>query len=215
MSKQPYTKEWLEKLCAESYSLAEVLRKAGRSGGGAQTTLKKKIEEFNIDISHFTGQLWNKGKTKETDSRLAAVSQKLTKYNIEEVFCKDSSISQKVLRTYIKNYKVIPYNCETCGCDGNWQNGIIPLEVHHKDGDNTNNEISNLCYLCPNCHSLTDNYRGKNKEKNNNSTNISDEQFIEALKNNENIRQALIKLGLSPAGANYSRAKRLLEKINN
>jgi hypothetical protein len=51
-------------LCAESFSLAEVLRKAGRKGGGSQQTLKKKIQEFNIDTSHFTGQLWNKGKTK-------------------------------------------------------------------------------------------------------------------------------------------------------
>ena len=39
-----YDKEWLEELCKDSYSLAEVLRKAGRKqGGGAQETLKKKI----------------------------------------------------------------------------------------------------------------------------------------------------------------------------
>ena len=51
-----YTKEWLEELCKDSYSYAEVLRKAGRQpGGGAQRTLRQKIEEFNIDISHFTG----------------------------------------------------------------------------------------------------------------------------------------------------------------
>ena len=60
---KPYTKEWLEQLCAESFSLAEVLRKAGRKGGGSQQTLKKKIQEFNIDTSHFTGQTWNKGKS--------------------------------------------------------------------------------------------------------------------------------------------------------
>jgi len=36
--------------------------------------------------------------------------------------------------------------------------------LHHEDGDNSNNEISNLCYLCPNCHALTDNYRGRNKD---------------------------------------------------
>ena len=58
MALQKYTKEWLEGLCADSYSLAEVLRKAGRKqAGGNQETLKKKIAEFNIDISHFTGQL--------------------------------------------------------------------------------------------------------------------------------------------------------------
>lgn len=214
MSKQPYTKEWLEELCAESYSLAEVLRKAGRSGGGSQSTLKKKIEEFGIDTSHFTGQLWSKGKTKETDSRLAAASKNFEKYTLDEVFCKNSKITQHGLRGYIERYKVIEYKCEKCGCDGHWLDGTINLELHHVDGDNHNNEINNLIYLCPNCHSLTDNFRGRNKQRSSSEI-ISDEQFIEALKNNENIRQALIALGLTPAGANYTRAKRLLEKINN
>ena len=59
MSLRKYTKEWLEELCKESYSYAEVLKKAGRKqGGGAQATLKQKINEFNIDVSHFTGQKW-------------------------------------------------------------------------------------------------------------------------------------------------------------
>lgn len=54
MERQPYTKEWLEKACKESYSLREVLIKAGRApqGGGSYSLLKKKIQEFNIDISH-------------------------------------------------------------------------------------------------------------------------------------------------------------------
>ena len=49
-----YDKEWLTELCADSYSYAEVLRKAGRKqGGGAQATLKKKIEEFGIEKERF------------------------------------------------------------------------------------------------------------------------------------------------------------------
>ena len=62
MSLKAYTKEWLEELCAESISYAEVLKKAGRKqGGGSQATLKRKIEEFGIDISHFKGMGWSKG----------------------------------------------------------------------------------------------------------------------------------------------------------
>ena len=58
MALRKYDKEWLEELCKDSYSLAEVLRKAGRKqAGGNQETLKRKIKEFNIDISHFTGSL--------------------------------------------------------------------------------------------------------------------------------------------------------------
>jgi len=115
MALQKYTKEWLEELCKDSFSLAEVLKKAGRKqGGGSQETLKKKIQEFNIDISHFTGQLWNKGKTKEEDNRIKGNE----KYSLEEVFCKNSPVTQKVLRGYVERHNILEYKCETCGCDG-------------------------------------------------------------------------------------------------
>ena len=133
------------------------------------------------------------------------------KYHITEVICKNSKVTQKVLREYLRRYSLLPYVWENCGCDGHWQNGIISLELDHKDGDNTNNELSNLRYLCPNCHALTDTYRGRNKKKVSSNT-ISENEFVEALQTTSNIRQALLKLGLTPAGANYSRAKELLEK---
>ena len=160
MSLQSYTKEWLEELCKDSFSYAEVLKKAGRKpAGGSQATLKKKIEEFEIDISHFKGQGWNKGLTKDTDSRIMSME----KYSLDEVFIKESPVTQKVLRGYIERHNIIPYQCQNCGCDGTWQGGKISLEVDHIDGDNHNNEILNLRYLCPNCHALTETYRGKNK----------------------------------------------------
>lgn len=211
MEKIQYTKEWLEKTCAESYSLAEVLRKSGRSGGGAQQTLKKKISEFGIDTSHFTGQLWSKGKTAATDPRLAKAVENSEKYSLEKVFCKDSPVAQKVLREYLKRHNLIPYVCDNCGCDGNWQGGIISLELDHQNGINNDNELDNLHYLCPNCHALTETYRGRNKKTQVSET-IPEEEFIEALKTTSNIRQALIKIGLAPAGANYARAKNLIEQ---
>lgn len=152
MSLRKYDKEWLQELCKDSYSYAEVLRKAGRQqGGGAQATLKKKIEEFNIDISHFTGERWQLSPNQPPQNYKE-------KYSLNEVFKKDSPITQKVLRGYIERHQILDYHCQICGCDGNWQNGVISLEVHHIDGDNTNNEISNLQYLCPNCHALTETY---------------------------------------------------------
>lgn len=44
-----------------------------------------------------------------------------------------------------------------------WQNIVnkdnCPLEIHHKDGNKRNNTLINVELLCPNCHSLTPNYR--------------------------------------------------------
>lgn len=159
----PYTKEWLQDLCKDSYSLSEVLRKAGRApGGGNQQNLKKKIQEFKIDNSHFTGQLWKKGKNKETDSRIKSVE----KYTLEEILTEDSIITQKVLRGYIERHNVIEYKCVFCGCDGHWFGGIISLELDHINGENNDNRKINLRYLCPNCHATTETYRGKNKALN-------------------------------------------------
>ena len=159
-----YSKEWLEELCKDSYSYAEVLVKAGRSpnGGGAVATLKKKIEEYQIDISHFTGQRWQKSPHQKDN----VVSRE--QYQIEEIFIKNSPVTQKVLRGYVERHKLLTYTCQYCGCDGNWQNGIISLEIDHINGDNKDNRLENLRYLCPNCHALTETYRGKNKALKNN-----------------------------------------------
>lgn len=155
MIMQKYTKEWLEELCASSYSYAEVLRKAGRKqGGGTQATLKKKIEEFEIDISHFTGQGW----CGHSNNSI----QREDKYKIEEIFVKNSPAGWSSIKRYIKKYNLIDYKCSKCGCDGHWQGGEIALQVDHIDGDHSNNELSNLRYLCPNCHALTETYCGRN-----------------------------------------------------
>lgn len=53
--------------------------------------------------------------------------------------------------------------CEICGVSA-WQNQLITLQVHHKDGNPKNNDFSNLQILCPNCHSQTDNYCAKNRK---------------------------------------------------
>ncbi len=157
------SKENLEKLCKESYSLAEVLRKLGLSdkSGGNYSNLRKYIKTYKIDISHFTGQLWNKGKTHNEDNRIRVKE----KYTQDEVFCKNSPVTQKMLRGYVKRNNLIEYKCCKCGCDGKWQGGHISLELDHIDGNNKNNTLSNLRYLCPNCHALTDTYRGKNIRK--------------------------------------------------
>lgn len=70
-----------------------------------------------------------------------------------------NKLRRKLLREGLKEYK-----CECCN-NNQWNGLPIPLEVHHKDGDKTNNELSNLQVLCPNCHALTPTYRGKNIKK--------------------------------------------------
>lgn len=141
MALQKYTKEWLSELCAESRSYKQVLEKAGRAyAGGNYSQLKRKIAEFEIDISHFTGQGWRKDEFDYTWMR------KGIKYH--------SRFRESLI--HLRGNK-----CECCGLE-EWLDNAIPLEVHHNDNDSFNNEDENLQLLCPNCHYFTDGYRNRN-----------------------------------------------------
>ena len=54
--------------------------------------------------------------------------------------------------------------CYRCGI-AEWMGERLPLELHHKDGDGANNLLENLEILCPNCHSITPTWGGRNAKR--------------------------------------------------
>jgi hypothetical protein len=52
--------------------------------------------------------------------------------------------------------------CEECGLVA-WRGRPLGLELHHINGDGLDNRLENLQLLCPNCHSQTDTWGGRNK----------------------------------------------------
>lgn len=186
-----FSKEELEQFVKDSSSYAQVCEKIGYKGGSGTKLVKEMIEFYQFDISHFKGQGWNKNNFDYDRFRYGN--------NIKAAAAIDAIV-------YLRGHR-----CERCQLE-QWLNNPIPLEVHHKDGDRLNNGLDNLELLCPNCHALTDNWRGRNistgKEK------VSEEQYVQALNESPNIRQALLKLGLTAKGENYKRARELINKYN-
>ena len=77
----------------------------------------------------------------------------------------DGMRGKYLISLHIKRYLMEKFNnkCSQCGWgEVNPYTNNIPLEVHHKDGDYSNNNESNLELLCPNCHSLTETYKAAN-----------------------------------------------------
>lgn len=98
------------------------------------------------------------------------------------------------------------WQCENC-LHSKWNDQPITLELDHVDGNRVNNIRENLKLLCPNCHAQTPTWRGRNI--NSGKMKVSDDELISALKESKNIRQALERVGLTPKGGNYNRAKKL------
>jgi len=120
---------------------------------------------------------------------------------------KSNHISNQSIKVIMKDHYNRGDNCELCGIK-EWNDQYIAFELDHIDGDSFNNDLNNLRFLCPNCHSQTENFRGRNV--NTGKKRVSDEDLINALKQTPNIRQALISVKMSPRGANYVRASKLL-----
>ena len=120
--------------------------------GGNYKLIHHKIKLFNIDISHFTGQGWNKGLAFRPNP-----PKELKDILIEYSNYQSFKLKKRLISEGYKESK-----CECCKRI-KWNGVKIPTELHHINGINTDNRLENLQILCPNCHALTDNYRAKNK----------------------------------------------------
>ena len=153
MKKVNYTLSDVKTAVAGNKSVAGVLRQLGlRPVGGNYRTINRLIVDNDLDTSHFTGQGWNVGLSFRPN---IGVSD-------SDLFVQESSYKCSWrLREHYKRKTGISH-CEKCGLR-NWLGQAIPLEIHHINGINTDNRLENLQLLCPNCHALTNNYRGRAK----------------------------------------------------
>lgn len=190
---EKFTRDEIEQFVKESRSYAQLAEKIGyddaANNGSAYRAIHQMIEELSLDTSNFAGQGWNKDNFDYSRFRYGN--------HIKTAAALNALVALK------------GHRCECCGID-TWLNKPIPLEIHHNDGDCLNNSLDNLKLLCPNCHALTENFRGKNI--NNGSTVVSDDELVKALNCYPNIRQALVSVGLTGKGGNYIRANELIQK---
>lgn len=122
---------------------SDVLKHLGASLSTSNyQTLDKKIKEYNIDDSHLIydysrGNKWVK------------------KYKNNDIFCENSKMSTKNIKIRIIKDSLIEYKCSECEIIDEWNGKKIVLQLDHINGNNTDNRIENLRFLCPNCHSQT------------------------------------------------------------
>ncbi len=146
MPSHRYTVEQMIEAIQTSTSIRQVLLKLGLSGqGGTYKVVHKFIAKYNIDISHFKGQGWNKGENFGP------------KRPIEDYLSNKYQITSHRLRLRLIQERYFDHRCYKCS-NTEWNDQPIPLELEHLDGNHDNNSLSNLTLLCPNCHAQTKTY---------------------------------------------------------
>ena len=132
------------KLIQESSCISDVLRKLGYSTNGnswGNKIVKERMEKLNIFFL-------KKNKNYKQGTSL---------FPLEQVLTKDCEYNRTKLKERLVNEGLKEYKCECCGIN-EWNGKPISLQLHHINGINNDNRLSNLQLLCPNCHSQTDNF---------------------------------------------------------
>ena len=135
-------------LVNNSSCISDVLKKLGYSTNGnswGNRIVKERMEKLNLIFT-----IKNNNFYKNSNKKIIP---------LEKVLEKDSEYSRTKLKERLVREGLKEYKCEICGIT-EWNNKPISLQLHHINGINNDNRLSNLQLLCPNCHSQTENFGG-------------------------------------------------------
>lgn len=142
--------EEFKKIIQDNYTYSDCLIALSLTprGGSSTDILKKRIAELECSTKHFCTNF-----SKKKVSKIIP---------LEELMVENSSITSMAnFKKRILKEGLLKYECAICGLT-EWQGKEIVLQLDHINGNNTDNRLENLRLLCPNCHSQTDTFAGKN-----------------------------------------------------
>lgn len=176
--KKQYVKYWeiyiyddekkLREICERSNSFVDAIEWYWYDYNmNSKSHFRKAIIRYWIDISHFKSivSYWNKEyielKRKKKLKRKENQENKKILMLIK-TFCIWSTTKQSIVRKLIFKYNLLEYKCLHCWISENYNWKDLVLQLDHIDWDDHNHSLSNLRFLCWNCHSQTDTYWSKN-----------------------------------------------------
>ncbi|NDD52369.1 HNH endonuclease [bacterium] len=139
-------------LVKKATSIGQILAHFGlKNKGGNHHTVRRRIAAESVDMSHIpVGRGSNKNRTFGP------------RQTLKELLVKNSTYQANHFKQRLVKEGLLPYMCADCGLKPYWNKKPLVLHIEHKNGDRHDNRLKNLCFLCPNCHSQTPTYAGRN-----------------------------------------------------
>lgn len=154
------SKEKVQEAVAKSKRLRDVQRNLGyrENSGSVRAKISSLIKEYNIDISHF-GSLSDRVKEGQKNSK------KFKVIPLSDILVENSEYAAiGSLKKRLVSENKMQYKCVLCDNDGCWNGRKLTLQLDHINGIPNDHRIENLRFLCPNCHSQTETFSGRNKK---------------------------------------------------
>lgn len=150
-SREEFTEAWLG-----SSSIAQAAKKLRcNTSGGGYLSLKLAARELGLDTAHMSGQGWNVGwPSNPSKERLIPLKDILVENSTYTTIWR---LKRRLLRAGI-----LQYRCYVCGLT-EWHGKPLALQLDHINGTHLDHRAENLRLLCPNCHSQTETFAGRNK----------------------------------------------------
>lgn len=150
-------KEELQEIINNSSTNVEVLEHLGYNGhNGNHRTLKQRIKFDNIDM-----KILEKNRMEWKNNHLNKIKKEIPLNNI---LVENSKYNRRHLKRKLLDECLLINKCSVCNIS-EWNGKPISLQIDHINGINNDNRIENLRLLCPNCHSQTETFSGKNNKQ--------------------------------------------------
>jgi len=147
------SKKELEQVILDNDCIYQMLNSldVNSRGSGAYKTFKNHCKRLGVEIP--------KNKNRGADGIG-------NKQPLNEVLVENSTYQNiSRLKKRLVSEKIMEYKCNGCDNKGEWMDNPIVLQLDHINGVNDDHRVENLRFLCPNCHSQTKTFSGRNTKK--------------------------------------------------